>query len=102
MSDETADQRSRDGSVGGVLGVDLKSVGPDPSGASRNWKRLLPAGHPPPTPARLDDIGVAHVIDGDGTAMCQPNLKLDQVSDYMWSDVPADQRCSLCVANVGA
>lgn len=58
----------------------------------------LPAGHPPPSPASLDGIGVAHAIDGDGTALCQPHLRLEQVDDYFWDAVPAGQRCPVCAA----
>jgi hypothetical protein len=60
----------------------------------------IPAGHPPPSPASLDDIGIAHAIDGDGTALCQPNLRLEQVDDYYWNDVPRHQRCLVCAATL--
>ena len=57
---------------------------------------IVPAGHVPPTPANLDDIAIAHAIDGDGTALCQPDLLLEQVDGYHWSDVPPEQRCPFC------
>ncbi|HTW21461.1 MAG TPA: hypothetical protein VME70_14780 [Mycobacteriales bacterium] len=59
---------------------------------------VIPAGHPPPSPASLDDVGVAHAIDGDGTALCRPGLRLEQVDGYYWDDVPSEQRCLSCAA----
>lgn len=62
---------------------------------------IIPAGHPAPSPASFDDIGIAHAIDGDGTALCRPHLPLEQVNDYYWKDVPDDQRCKVCAATLG-
>jgi hypothetical protein len=61
---------------------------------------IIPAGHPPPSPTSLDDIGVAHAIDGDGAALCQPHLSLEQVDSCYWNDVPVDQRCLICSATL--
>lgn len=62
----------------------------------------IPAGHPPPSPDSLDDVGIAHAINGDGTALCNPELAVEQVDDYYWHDIPKDQRCSVCTATLGS
>jgi hypothetical protein len=79
------------------LGQQMVNDSPETDGDSGD---IIPAGHPPPSPASLDDIGVAHAIDGDGAALCQPHLRLEQVDHHFWNDVPNDQRCLVCAATL--
>jgi Zn ribbon nucleic-acid-binding protein len=65
----------------------------DPSAAAQ-----FPAGAVPPTSDVLDDVGLVHAIDGDGSSLCQiidPG-GLVQVDHYTWPDVPREQRCPIC------
>ena len=61
----------------------------------------IPAGHPLCSAESLNDIGTAHAINGDGTAVCNSNLRVEQVDNYYWNDVPKHQRCSVCTATLG-
>jgi hypothetical protein len=54
------------------------------------------AGVPPPPPDDLEDVGEVHAIDGDGTALCLGNLAVEPVDSYLWTQVPAPQRCTRC------
>jgi hypothetical protein len=62
----------------------------------------LPAGSPPPVPADLSPLRVAHAIDGDGSAVCSVELKVEQVDALGWSDVPQTKQCTLCALIVAA
>ncbi|HTW20522.1 MAG TPA: hypothetical protein VME70_09965 [Mycobacteriales bacterium] len=55
-----------------------------------------PAGHPRPSPGRLDDAGTVCALDGDGTALCGDRLDMEPIGDLVWADVPDDQRCHKC------
>jgi hypothetical protein len=56
----------------------------------------LPAGVEPPAPDAFDDVGVVHAVDGDGTAFCIGDLRLEQVDHQSWKSVPDEQRCHAC------
>jgi hypothetical protein len=61
----------------------------------------MAAGHPPPSPDSFEDIGIAHAVDGDGTALCEAGLAVEQVDHYSWDDIPGGQRCPVCAATLG-
>jgi hypothetical protein len=53
---------------------------------------------PPPAPADLTNASVVHAIDGDGTPLCGRGLRIVQVDDLVWADIPDAQQCALCHA----
>lgn len=100
-----AKERPAEGSGYGDLSMTevvehLVRAGPTaPDGGGRKGQLpadQMPAGHPPPAQHSFDDVGIAHAIDGDGSALCQAELLLSPVDDYGWDDIPPDQRCPVC------
>ena len=77
---------------------DVPSADPPPTDGGKG--SLIAAGHLPPSPKSLDDISIAHAIDGDGTAFCQPHMVLEQIDKCYWHEIPVDQRCLICLAIV--
>jgi hypothetical protein len=63
---------------------------------------FLRAGAAPPAPTSLDDVWWVHVVDGDSSALCSRDVRVEPVDDMLWEQVPMGQRCVGCDVIMGA